>query len=360
MFKKLAALSGMGLLALAGCGETTKTFVSNSVAVPGNDDDAATQDFDGDGDADNVLPGIATLLTGAGIDIAGILNGAIADGTVLIGIDVTSKKFENSDKVTVEGYLANTADGGVPAFDGADELVVGGNGDVFAFDGAEIIAGNLLTQQSDFLFIFPFNEATTLELPLQRAQLTADVSGDAIDQGALSGVVDAIDFANVLATLPLIIGDVFTNASAAFSGADPVACDGAANRTSAACDAVAAGGLCTDNNADGNADGLCVLADDPTLAILDPILGLDFDDDGDGVAERTDNDGVISIVFDAGTNSFTTNEMDELFSMTNGVADGLLADVAFQLDLDGDGNNESMPLALRFNAVAGVRADSAQ
>ena len=107
MFKKLGALFGLGLLALGGCGkEQTKTFVSESVAVPEADDPDASQDFDEDGTRDNSFIGLAGLLGQAGIDVETQITDLMGQGQVLIGVDVTSKKFDESKAVTVKGYLA--------------------------------------------------------------------------------------------------------------------------------------------------------------------------------------------------------------------------------------------------------------
>jgi hypothetical protein len=339
MFNKFGALFGVGLIALVGCGqEETKTFVSNGVTVP-EAGDGTSQDFDNDGAEDNALPGLAGLLQGAAqIDVGQQISDLMAAGTVLIGVDVTSKKFDDSDKVTVNGYLAQVDGGGAPAFDGQDNIVVQNNNE-FDFKNPVIAGGKLSTDQSDFLFVFPFGDIN-LELPLKRAVISADVSADEIANGSISGVVDAVDFAEVLGGFGTGLQGVFeANAEAG------ITCDAGADRVSASC--LVAGNLCTDSNADGTATGLCVPGTLGALALLNPIGGLiDLDDD---------NDGSIEIQFDATTKSFVQNEAAELFNMTNGVIAGNSAlGLFFNLDLDNDTNKDSLPLGIRFDAKAAI------
>jgi len=345
--KTLAALSGASLLVLVGCGDvTTKTFVAQQAVVPADDDETATQDFDADGEVDNEINGVGNALSLAGLDLEVVLNDAIDAGTVLIAADITAKDFNNDEKnVTVNAFLA-TAATLPPLFDGTDQISVAAGGQIFAFGAPTIINGNLATDQSDFVFALPLaaDAAPTL-LAFKKAKLSGNVSANVITGGALSGVIDSLDFAVALGDIGSFVTDLTITASEDANGGVVVNCTAniAGNRASDDC---AATQVCTANNAVDQ--GVCVDGASATLQALDFLDGND--------------NGVLDVSFNAGTKQFDVNELSLLFA-TPGPLDttspqGALG-ALFSLDINvagGDGVKESMPLGLKFDGVAAISA----
>jgi hypothetical protein len=345
--KTLAALSGATLLLAVGCGKVeTKTFVANQATVPADDDATVAQDFDLDGEVDNEINGVANALNLAGLDLEVVLNGAIDAGTVLIAADVSAKDFTNDDKnAAVDAFLASVPAGTTPKFDGTDVLTV--SGDVFTFNDVKIVNGNVSTGQSDFVFALPLSAdgAPTL-LNFKKAKLSGNVSGDVLTGGALSGVIDSIDFAVALGEIGGFVTDLTITASEDANGGTAVDCvsDVAGQRASADC---AAGQVCTANNA--VATGVCVDGASATLQALD---FLDADDNGS-----------LDVTFNAATKQFDVNELSLLFATPPGQGLDVASPVGalgslFSLDINvagGDGVNDSMPLGLKFDGVAATK-----
>lgn len=343
--KTLAALSGVSLLLAVGCGDvTTKTVVANQATVPADDDATATQDFDGDNEPDNEINGVANALNLAGLDLEVVLNSAIDAGTVLIAADISAKDFTNDDKdASVEAFLAAVPAGTLPKFDGTDVLTV--SGDTFTFGDVKIVNGNLSTGQSDFVFALPLSaDAPPTLLNFKKAKLSGNVSGAGITGGALSGVIDSIDFAVALGEIGGFVTDLTITASEDANGGAAVNCtsDAVGAFPSADC---AAGQVCTaDNAAD---QGVCVPADNATLQALTLL-------DANG-------NGQLDVTFNAGTKLFDVNELSLLFAaagpLDTSSPSGAIGSL-FSLDINvagGDGVNDSMPLGLKFDGVAATK-----
>lgn len=309
MFKKLVSLSGIGLLALVGCGGNaeTKTFLAEEAQVPANaaENEQFGSDYNGDGVVDgddNSLFDLANALGGFGFDLNTLLNDAIVEGTILIGVDITSKNFENDNNATASAYLANTADGGAPVFDGTQEIVVGGTGDEFVFEGVTIVNGNLSTAPSDFVFALPIDPANPTLLTLENAILEGTINAEAgiIANGKLSGTINALELAAALPSIADLLNDLI---------------------------------------ADGTIDAV-------TAAL---ILGI-----GDADENIGNNDGIIDVEFDANAGEFVVNELSIVFDLVNGAPVNILG-ALFRLDLNADGTLDAMGLGIGFSAVGAIR-----
>lgn len=333
--KTLAALSGASLLFLSACGTTTKTFVAEEAIVPADEDDPAVGfDPDGDGEFNNNLVQLQEALGGFGIDISALLNTAIDEGTLLIVADITSKDdtfTDDNKKAEVEAFLGEIVGGGAPLFDGTDQIAV--SGDVFSFVDVAITGGNLSTGDSNFVFALPLDPAAPTLLPFSRAQLKGNVTGDIITGGALMGVVNSIDFARTSNGITALVDGLILDASAEANNGAAVSCSADAD--------CAAGQECTDQNGDATATGSCLLAGDGLFTVLTTV--------------DANSNGQVEIQFNEATNTFTVNEAGLLFNLdAAGNPSGVFGG-QFDLDLDGDDINESLPLGILFNAKLAVR-----
>lgn len=326
MLKKLlvGGLSGVGLL-VVGCGNAeTKTFVANAIILPENSDEASDlgKDQDGDGDVDdddNSLGVAFGALAAAGVDIDlnGTLATAVADGTVLIGLDVTAKDFANDDAAEATGYLAEIVGGGIPAFDGTDQIAPVDQ--EFAFNDVSIVNGVIATGGSDFQLVLPIDPANPTVLTLNNTVLDGTINADGtLSNGILTGVIEAVELAkNLNGVGTLIDGLIQTAASVFNAGGAPVACG-----DDATCEAVGANGVCTDTNADAEATGVCV----DSVVDSGVILLLSITDvNGNG-------NGTVEITFNEANGNFDVNEAAAIFDIDGGVAGGLLGLALFQLE----------------------------
>src|SRR5262249_31673785 len=141
------------------------------------------------------LKGLANF--GVNIDLQTLISGAITNGTLLIGADVTAKKLDNDKNPTLVAYLAALSDStAIPAFDGTDTIVVGGDGTQFTFNSPVIANGSLTTAQSDFVFALPLDPNNPTALTLHNAEITGtiDATNLKLTGGTLSGTVSTTDF----------------------------------------------------------------------------------------------------------------------------------------------------------------------
>lgn len=358
-WKKLAAFSGAGLLSLAGCGADTQTTLVQTVAFPGTADETNSDDIDGDGDVqanDNSFAGLAQnqLLVDAGLDLNGLLQGAVDAGTVAIGFNITAKNFADDDKkAAAEAFLADLG-GAAPAFDGTDDLsTIADGGGPFAFNGVTIVGGQITSDNTnEFVLSLPFDPAAPTNISLKQAKFAATIAADgAMSAGKLTGRIDAADFAAGFEGVSTLINNLTVDDAVLFNPAGtPVTCG-----DQATCDGIAGGGVCTDDNGDANATGLCVGAASTSAA--------NFDDNGGGIgglgiAVDTDNNGVFDVSFN-GT-SFDVNELAALFDFDaadgdgdGSAVEGLLGVVIFQLDLDaGVPGTDAAGVGVEFTSAA--------
>lgn len=349
MMKKLllGGLSGMSLLAVGCGGAETKTFVSNEAIVPADaaEGEEFGQDIDEDGEVDNNLDELAGVLNLAGIDLNDAIGAAIIDGAVLIGLDVTSDDFVNSEDVEVNAYFALIDGGGTPVFDGTDQLLV--DGDEFIFNGAKITGSKLTTERSNFQFALPLDPNNPTILSLENAILTGNIAADgSINEGTLSGSINAVEFAKNLNGVGDFAASLVAADAALFSGA-PIACDGNAQGNDADCvDAGGVAGICTDSNNNGIATGFCVATDSTSAGLFSGLVLVLL---GAGLT-----DGTIDVEFDEAAGDFVNNDLSALFTFNAGAPDGLVGD-QFVLDLNADGTNDSIGLGIGFSAVAATR-----
>lgn len=235
-WKKLACMLAIGLMAV-GCGDddTDTTgddpgddppmplncggadpqclFVGSTLAigvedasgnVPGFDIDDRVSDstdeqgcFQEDWTSPSGTPGIdnqlatlaPTLEAALGEDLQETIDGAIADGSIIILMDVKGLESTNDD-ITMDLSLGSTADGEPPMLNGT-ALAAGQTFTVdmtYVNDAPGTVSGGVMTVSVDTLPLgIPFDEETTISLTIRNATVRATVTETPTLSGGLIG-----------------------------------------------------------------------------------------------------------------------------------------------------------------------------
>jgi len=235
-WKKLACMLAIGLMAV-GCGDddtdgTTDDpgddppmplncggadaqcfFVASTLAIGVEDDAGNVPGFDIDGrvsdstdelgcfqedwtspdgtvGVDNQLATLAPTLEAAlGSDLQETIDGAIADGSIIILMDVKGLESTN-DSITMDLALGSTADGNPPMLSGTS-IAPGQTFTVdmtYVTDAPGVVAGGVMTVQVDTLPLsIPFDETTEIALTIRSATVRATVTETPALTGGLIG-----------------------------------------------------------------------------------------------------------------------------------------------------------------------------
>lgn len=236
-WKKLACMLAIGLMAV-GCGDDDGTgddpgddlppmpldctgaddqclFVASTLSIGVEDMNGNVPGFDIDGrisDAtddvgcnqedwvspegvmgiDNQLASLAPTLEAAlGEDLQPTIDGAIADGSIIILMDLKGVESTNDDTVTMDLALGSVAGGGAPMLSGS-ALAPGQSftiDETYVSDAAGAISGGVLDIEIDTLPLsIPFDETTTIALTIRSARVQANVTATpALTNGLIGG-----------------------------------------------------------------------------------------------------------------------------------------------------------------------------
>lgn len=237
-WKKLACMAAIGLMAV-GCGDddgdtmTTDDdppdltpiscggaddrclFVGSTLSigvedpdtgtVPGFDIDGrisdATDDLgcnqedwtspDGTPGIDNQLASLAPTLEAAlGTDLQETIDGAIADGSIIILMDVKGADTVDDDSVTMDLALGSLPDGATLELNGT-AIAAGQTFNIdmtYVMDGPGTIEDRILTVQVSTLPLeIPFDETTTIALTIRDARVQATITDTPELNGGLIG-----------------------------------------------------------------------------------------------------------------------------------------------------------------------------
>jgi hypothetical protein len=194
--------------------------------------------------------------------------------------------------------------------------------------------------------LFPFETGDVLSLPLRRATINA-VLTDAGGSGKLTGLIDALDAAQLMESVPAVFEALLLDEATAFGGGAPIACEGDFEGRSAQCQDLNApqSSFCSDRLEDGIQTGLCVTANTASALIYEV---LDNDRDSD-----------FNVIFNETSGQFVANELALLFNLSDlnqSPPTGLMGSL-FTIDTDANGVSDAMPIGVRFTAVPAVRVD---
>ena len=235
-WKKLACMLAIGLMAV-GCGDDDGTgddpgddppmplncggtderclFVASTLSigvedpatgtVPGFDIDGRISDNtdelgcfvedwtspDGVMGIDNQLASLApTLESALGEDLQETIDGALADGSIIILMDLMGVESTTDDSVTMDLSLGSVPGGGTPMVDGSALAA----GQSFAIDMTYVtgamgsINSGVLDIQIDTLPLsIPFDDETTIDLTIRDARVQATVTEEPALAGGLIG-----------------------------------------------------------------------------------------------------------------------------------------------------------------------------
>ncbi|MBX3248552.1 MAG: hypothetical protein KF901_15350 [Myxococcales bacterium] len=163
---------------------------------------------DGTPGIDNQLAALAPSLVALAGDLDAQIAEALADGTIIVLVELEGVETTADSNVTVNLYLGQTVDGNPPMLTGgrpapgqtfnidADSVDAGGN-PIITVGGARtqgrvVRAGPL----ANFPIVIPFDGATNLELNIRSAQLQATINADnTLSAGMIGGGLDIDELA---------------------------------------------------------------------------------------------------------------------------------------------------------------------
>jgi cysteine-rich repeat protein len=326
-----------------------RTFIMNQLDLPDDDQEIALfgQDFNGDGQIDfedNAARAVQTILSTisqGGFALELNLNDDISSGQLLLTKDLASAGFVDTDNVSLLGFLGELVVGGAPGFDGSDVVTAPPGSPTFPFQAPFITSQVVTTARSSFFFPFAFGPTTTIFLPMGNTVLTGtlDPTASAIQNGALSGTINSLDFAASMPVLASAINELIQGEAREYNnGGQPIACSNDVTCT----DVGVGGGVCTERDGLNANTGVCVAAGGPASQILP------FTDQ--------DEDGNSEVQFNEVTGIFIQNELNLVFEFNENRFPGGLLGNLFDLDLDGDGVNDAMGIGVGFSSVSAIRA----
>jgi len=141
---------------------------------------------------DNQLASLAPTLEAAlGEELQPTIDGAIADGSIIILMDLKGVESTNDDTVTMDLALGSVPGGGTPMLSGT-ALAAGQTftiDETYVSDAAGAINGGVLDIQIDTLpLAIPFDETTTIALTIRSARVQATVTAaPELNNGLIGG-----------------------------------------------------------------------------------------------------------------------------------------------------------------------------
>ncbi len=241
-------------------------------------------DLNGDGQPDNALGALLNDLGGllGDTDLNAQLAEAIADGSLALGTTWPSFKGTgpaDSNDVDIHFFLLEDADGDPSTKDEflADpaSFIPGTASPLITFDGASVSGGALDAGPSQFALSIPLG-GVSLDVVVDRAGLTGDVSGDAngidIAGGTLSGAVS-------LASIVDALNGYLQSDSCSCLGLNGPLIDLSAGIGPQACSGMYDDSTCADEGQDicSTIAGACVLA----VPVIAGQTDIDLNGDGD-------------------------------------------------------------------------------
>lgn len=243
-------------------------------------------DLDGDGDVDNLLGAIVSMLaeTSPTFDVNEDVNGAITRGENLILLRLRTNQFPDDEDVLVQVLKGSIHNDATPLFDGSDTVALHGDSAMDGFVCGLISGGELDAGPNNIRLPFPLPGMGSLMYNLQATQLVGTTTADGWTEVTLGGGVLPEDVDTVL--YPALL--VWMNAVIAADPTEEMAAgmisllDGRCNPGVEGCENVV--------NGEGECDGT---ANPPVLTDTElrcnttmyNALSPDVDLDGDGIPD---------------------------------------------------------------------------
>jgi hypothetical protein len=335
----------------ASCQAETQSYIVSDVNLTFEGTPFA-RDFDADGAADNSLPDWVNLWNVLGFDLQDKFDTLLQSGTLSIGVELELNHRAEGGAL-LRAFRATPEE---RLFDGTDQLTKAS--ELFSFEGeASRVSPGLFHGLTDFAVsgerfewvIVPFDSSELLTLPLRAVEIRGSLRENSagipkINQGAISGLVPALEVARILEKIPAAFDALQVQEAAAFTKGEPLPCQ-QRNGLALECIAIAANGICTDTNEDNLSTGFCV-SDVSTIARA-MAVGIDADGDGHYIVE-----------FDETVDRFIRNDLSPLFDLASPSATptGLFGPTFFTIDTDQDGNPDAMPVSIGFGSVRALPA----
>jgi cysteine-rich repeat protein len=311
--------------------ELTRSYLLSSFDLPQTNEELhrLSRDFNEDSvinAKDNGLQALADIFDFLGINAEAVLNRCVQNGSVLLGNDIIAADFGQDNQALFIAHRLGLI----------GELSLNGSNLVFTREDFEptqgsITGDNLFIQSTEWLFPLMYQDGAPLFLPLRNVKISGTVTNKGIGDGVVAGTINALDFAETLKPLAEMLNERIYEEGLFFGGGtSPIFCGQE--------DDCPFSGICTDQDNNPFATGLCIQPQDAAL-----LFSLD-----------SDRDGHIEVFYSEPGLTFFQNELSPLFTLSNLVPSGLFGDL-FLLDTNEDGIRDSMPIGFGFSSVLVTR-----
>lgn len=319
----------------------TNTYLASAIDIEAGDDPLLyAYDQSGDGVISEHDNGLIAFQQNWVIEFGSPqddLSSVVEDGGVLFATELFANVGLADDPAAeVRQYLAQLP--APPKFDGTDAPVPAANAFMGTLTPATLVDSALLAGPGEFVFPILLWPGDPVWVPIEDVRLRATThAGTNLLDAKLSGTMRARAFAAQLPAIAAELNAMVLADATDFGGGTPVGC-------SADIDCLTPSAKCTVDAGSVKA-GVCV------YEFAGGAMALDYSDNSSAGNE----DGVIDVVWDDATHTFTTNELSLVFTLeADGSPTGYVGEAAFLLDMDDDGIRDAMGLGMGLTLVGTV------
>ena len=233
-------------------------------------------DLDGDGEIDNKLGSIISLIASQGGDfnVNESVNEEIQAGELLLIGRVYVDQFGDDDEVLAQVFQGVVVNDATPVFDGNDTVGIGPDSPTDIFLCGRIVNDELEAGPDDLQIVFPIPEIGNLNITLERAQLIGEVTESGWTDVMIGGGISKEEVTNLYGTLVDFVNDMIAEDPDGDTAATILdLLDDNCEPTIEGCDPLPAG--CAE-------DGEIHIDELECNALLNSALSPDVDIDGDG------------------------------------------------------------------------------
>ena len=228
---------------LEGISGDSHDFLVSELFVPDSTTSAKENgvDIDGDGEIDNKLGSIISLIASQGgdFDVNELVNEQITDGSLLLIGRVYVDQWGGDDQVLAQVFQGEVVDAS-PLFDGNDTVAIADSSPTDIYLCGRMVGDELQAGPDNLRIVIPIPDIITLDITLTKAQMIGDVDADGMYDVMIGGGIakseitklysDAVDLLNDMITDPessestvsTILDIVDDNCETTVDGCDPL------------------------------------------------------------------------------------------------------------------------------------------